>query len=118
MSLFDEQDGWKDEADDRKEPRLEDTGTMFDHLSYLQSLWGETLRMLSRRNPKSLSLNEQKAIRDLEGAVHLIERQMEVMSGYGTKKWDLGRDLDSIPKADQITGGRGTGPKKIRGFFG
>lgn len=116
MSLFDEYDGWKDEAEDRKEPQLEDEGTCFEHYSYLQSLWGETLRMLKRRN--ATTTKEKEAVRDLEGAVKLIEKQMEVMSKYGSRKFDLGRDINAIPPASEIKGGRGTGPKKIRGFFG
>lgn len=115
MSLIDEHDGWRDEADDRKELQMGDKGSLFDHLCYLQSMWSNALWMLSRRNATTTA--EKNAIRDLQGAVKLVEKQMEVIAGYGLKKWDLGREIDAIPKADQITGGRGTGAKKIRGFF-
>src|SRR5690242_5169929 len=119
MSLIDEYDGWRDEAEDRAPLRLEDTGTCFDHYAYLQSLWGEAFRSLRRStNPNNASPMAKTALRDLEGAVKLIEKQMEVMANYGTKKFDLARQIESIPEADKIKGGRGTGdPPKLKGFF-
>src|SRR5579863_7895307 len=117
MSIIDEYDGWRDETPDRKPLSLEDVGTAYEHIAYVHSLWSEALRMISRTNPTSKMAKE--GLRDLQGAVKLIEKQMEVMADYSRKRWDLAKQIDDIPKdPTKIVGGRGTGDRKLlKGFF-
>lgn len=82
---------------------LTEVGTRYEHLMELRDTFLDGIEVIKRLNPNWRSLVDIVKQNDLETAVELIEKQMELMAGFSIGCYELGRVIDDIqPK---LTGG-------------
>jgi hypothetical protein len=83
---------------------MDDEGTRMDHLSHVRALWADTLTSLEDRHATYLSERDKSLIAKLKNAIELLDEHIE--KDYVA--WKVAREINGIPPADKIEGGRGT----------
>jgi hypothetical protein len=87
---------------------MSDEGTRMDHLSHVRALWADALASLEARFQTYLSERDKVLIVKLRNAIELLDEHIE--KDYVA--WKMAREINGIPPADSIEGGRGTKLKK------
>lgn len=80
-----------------KEQSLTDIGTRYQHLVDLRDVWQEGIEAVSRRLPAHRTSGDEDLLKSLHVCISLINKQLGIMSGYDKKKFDLRREVNSIP---------------------
>jgi hypothetical protein len=83
---------------------MSDEGTRMDHLSYVRALWATALDSLEARVPTYLSERDKSLMVKLKNAIELLDDHIE--KDYVA--WKVAREINGIPPAEKIEGGRGT----------
>lgn len=93
--------------------KLSDEGTRYKHYSELLEQWRLGTDVLENMSQSYQHPADKKRLTDLKAAVALLEKQLEVMSGYDKEQWSLREQVNQIPRdPNRIEGGRGTPVKE------
>lgn len=83
------------------ERSLLDAGTRYQHLTELRAVWQDGLIALGRIAPEYFSNADDILKRSLTTAIELLDKQVDIMSGYNTQVWDTRRRVDAAHKEIQ-----------------
>ena len=82
-------------AEERKGKSLQDVGTRYRHLTDLRDLWAEGVETLDSIKPAYKTESDTNLLKSLTTAVAMLDKQLEVLSGYNTgAEFYMGRDID------------------------
>lgn len=84
---------------------MDDVGTRAQHLHDLHEIWTEGLAYM--QNGHYLTVGDKVRIEELEHAIRLLTFHMRL--GYSDTPY--AKDINQIPEADKVEGGRGTNLK-------
>lgn len=90
---------------------MTDVGTRMNHLDYMRRLWANALETLELRQPYMLSDRDKSLIVKLHGALELLDDH--IAKDY--TPWKMAREINGLPPAERIDGGRGTPLRKPKG---
>jgi hypothetical protein len=90
---------------------MTDEGTRMDHLDHLRQLWAGALATLNERLPTYLNERDKALVVKLTGALELLDDHM----AKDYTPWKTAREVNGLPRAEQIEGGRGTPLRKPKG---
>ena len=85
-----------------KAPALEDVGTRYQHLMDIREIWQNGIEAVSRIRPAYRSKADLDLQASLVVAVTLIDKQVDLLSKFDTKKYDLMREINAIPSATRL----------------
>jgi hypothetical protein len=82
--------------------RLEDVLTRYQALEDLREVWQLGLEATNRVLPQYRSKADEIIIRNLTGALELLDNQIDQMAEFDTGKYTLERIIDDLPTAEKI----------------
>lgn len=82
--------------------RLDDVQTRYKTLQDLREVWQLGLEAHSRVLPQYRSKADTIMISSLTAALELLEHQIDLMSSFDMKKFQLQRTINELPTADRI----------------
>lgn len=88
---------------------MDDVGTRAQHLHELYDIWTEGLAYMS--NGHYLTVGDKIKIQELESAIKLLTFHMKL----GFSDTGYAREINQLPTADKIEGGRSTPLKSQQG---
>jgi len=77
---------------------LTEVGTRYDHYQELKELWMGGVEVLTRMHENYKTASDEVMRKQLEGAISLIDKQLDILSGFDRKKFDLLREIEAIPR--------------------
>ncbi len=81
-------------AEERKGKSLQDVGTRYRHLTDLRDLWADGIETLSRIKPAYKTESDTNLLKSLTTAVVMLDRQVEVLTGYSAAEFKMGREIN------------------------
>lgn len=97
-----------------KVKQLEDVGTRYDHLIDFIQLCEDGVEVLNGYRYNT-PMDSAKKIK-LQSAIEITRNILDSMSGYDQYDYLTRKSVNSIPKAEDIRGGRGT-PLRVTKMF-
>lgn len=85
--------------------QLLDIGTRWKHLVDMREIWQCALANLEQIRPGYVTTGDKKLKEQLESAVFLIDRQINLMARYDLAKPALMRDINAIPPIPKVEDG-------------
>lgn len=84
-----------------KEPKPKDLmelGTRYDHYVELRESWLEAIEDIKKIDDQNKSSSDYTILERLSIGVSLIEKRLDRLSQFDTKRFELKRQLDAIPR--------------------
>jgi len=81
-----------------REKTLEDVGTRYEHLADLRDVWQNGIETIARIKPEYRSVGDELLVKNLTLAIELVEKQLDVMSKFDLKQYDLRKMMADIPE--------------------
>ena len=81
-----------------REKTLEDYGTRYEHLADLKDVWQSGIETITRIKSEYRSVGDELLMKNLALAIELVERQLDLMSKFDLKQYDLRKMVADLPE--------------------
>ena len=81
-----------------REKTLEDYGTRYEHLADLRDVWQSGIETITRIKSEYRSVGDELLMKNLALAIELVERQLDLMSKFDLKQYDLRKMVADLPE--------------------
>jgi hypothetical protein len=85
----------RENMDKPTEKTLDDMGRRYDHLQDLREVWESGLYTLSKIKPQYIAKSDEVLKESLITALNLLNRQIDLMSGFETKYYEIRKRVES-----------------------